>query len=163
MGTFKKRRYESPGELLSAIGRLAVKPRSLVELVTGRGKLRPEFREQIMLAVTSVNKCRYCSFVHTLVALKEGAALSEIQALLAGSIDEVEDHDKEALLYAQHWADTNGHPEVEARLRLVERYGDDQASAIETAIEAIMVGNYFGNTVDYCLHTLSGGRLARES
>jgi len=38
-----------------------------------------EFSERIMLAVTEVNGCRYCSYFHAKVALKAGMEKGEIE------------------------------------------------------------------------------------
>lgn len=161
--SFNKRRFTSPGQLLSATLEIAKRPSVMAEVVTGRGALDAKTRERVMLAVTSVNKCRYCSFVHTLLALKEGNSCAEIDELLAGAVDGVADEERDALLYAQHWADTGGNPDSEARDKLIATYGEAKARAIEGAIRAIMFGNYFGNTFDYLLYTASGVRLAAKS
>ena len=35
-------------------------------------RINKQFREKILLAVTAVNECKYCSFGHSLMALKNG-------------------------------------------------------------------------------------------
>lgn len=161
MQTYPKRRFENVAEIAGEIAFL-VRHRDLVaELATGRGQISPEFRERIMLAVTSVNVCRYCSFMHTLLARKEGLPSEEVRELLEGAVGPAPDEETEALLFAQHWAETRGVPELEARQKLVDTYGEDKARAIEVAIRAIMFGNYTGNTLDALLFTLSRGRLAK--
>lgn len=161
--SFNKRRFESIGQAARAATELIARPRTLGQLALGSPELPRPMREKIMLAVTSVNRCRYCSFVHTLAALTEGFSPGDINALLSGAVDVVEEDEREALLYAQHWADTGGQPDPGARQRMIETYGTHRTELIETAIKAIMFGNYFGNTVDALLHTLSRGRLAPES
>lgn len=44
------------------------------------------FTEKIMLAVTQVNGCRYCSYGHTKAALKEGIPEDEIARIAAGEL-----------------------------------------------------------------------------
>src|SRR3972149_658132 len=41
------------------------------------------FAEKIMLVVSSVNGCRYCSYGHSRVALAVGVSETELQSLLA--------------------------------------------------------------------------------
>ena len=61
-------------------------------------------REQVMLAVTSVNDCRYCAWAHTHLALKEGVNLSELQSQLDHSSALNDEKSATAILFAQHFA-----------------------------------------------------------
>jgi len=158
--SFHKRKFDGPGHLARDLLELAKRPRVMAKVVTGRGALDAKLREKVMLVVTSVNDCRYCAFFHTLLALKEGHSYGEVRELLAGEIEDVNEEEREALLYAQHWAARRGDPDPEARQRLVEVYGEEKTLALEGAIRAIMFGNYVGNTFDAALHVISGGRLA---
>jgi AhpD family alkylhydroperoxidase len=124
-----------------------------------RGELiDPEFRERLMLAVTAVCGCRYCSYVHARQALVEGMSSEEIEALREGVLANSPSEELPALLYAQHWAATNGRTEAAARSRVVEQYGEETVEAIELALRTIQMGNLLGNTVDYALYRLSFGR-----
>lgn len=128
------------------------------QLRAARRLLAPAFRERLMLAVTAVNQCRYCSFAHTYAALAMGLSHEEIQQLLeqryaAASEEAV------ALAYAQHWAEHDARPEPAAWARLVEVYGEPRAAAIDAILHTIRAGNLMGNTTDYLLFRLSGGRL----
>ena len=160
MHSYPKRKFESVGEVVGELAGLAGNLQPLTRLVKGNCTVSPAFRERLMLAVTSVNDCRYCSFVHSRLAFKEGFTHDEVDALLAGSVDAAPNDQGVALVYAQHWAETRGKPDPDARQKLVETYGDERARAIETAIRAIMFGNYFGNTLDSLLFGLSRGKLA---
>ncbi|MBN2604993.1 MAG: carboxymuconolactone decarboxylase family protein, partial [Bacilli bacterium] len=42
-----------------------------------------QFKERIMLAVTEVNGCELCSYVHTKVSLSSGMSASEIKQILS--------------------------------------------------------------------------------
>ena len=46
------------------------------------------FRERLMLAVTSVNECRYCARVHSVEALKHGVDQPELEQILSGEFNE---------------------------------------------------------------------------
>ncbi len=83
------------------------------------------FSERIMLAVTEVNGCRYCSYYHTSVALKAGLQEGEVQDILSGDLSSAPAEETVALLFAQHYAETEGHPEEEACQRLLETYGPE--------------------------------------
>ena len=116
------------------------------------------FRERLMLSVTSVYGCRYCCWAHTREALKSGVEEGEIAGLLAGSVDNCPEDEAIALLYAQHWADSDARPDPEAVGRLDEAYGAEKAEAINLILRMIRVGNLWGNTWDRFLYRLSFGR-----
>ena len=44
------------------------------------------FRSNIMLAVTEVNGCIYCSYYHTKIALESGTTPEEMEGLLSGEL-----------------------------------------------------------------------------
>ncbi len=111
-----------------------------------------------MLAVTEVNGCRYCSWVHTRVALREGVPDEEVRQLMGGEIGGAPEAERPALIYAQHWASTDAHPEPEPRARVVEIYGEERVLDYEMAMRLIRVGNLWGNTLDCFLYWLSWGR-----
>ena len=64
--------------------------------------------KRLMLAVTAVNGCRYCSYYHAQEALKAGLPDEELQMLLEGVVDDAPPEELPALLYAQHWAEAEG-------------------------------------------------------
>lgn len=125
-----------------------------------RGRaIDPGFRERLMLTVTEVNGCRYCSYAHARTALTAGLTEAEVTALAQGDLQSCPSDQAVALLYAQHWADTDGDPDPEARQRLIDTYGEAKASSIELVLQMIRVGNLLGNTWDYVVSRLSFGRL----
>lgn len=127
--------------------------------------LTPAFRERLMLAVTAVNDCRYCSFYHAQRALAAGISESEIRRLQSGGFSGAPAGELPAMLYAQHWAEADDAPDPEARAAFVEHYGADRAETIELVLRLIRAGNLLGNTWDYLLYRLSFGRwglTARE-
>ena len=120
------------------------------------------FRERLMLAVTAVNDCRYCSYFHAKEALRANLPESEIRLMLEGDLHQAPADELPALFYAQHWAESDGRPDPIARQTLIETYGDEKAEAIEVVLRMIRTGNLGGNTVDYWLHRLSFGRLGES-
>jgi AhpD family alkylhydroperoxidase len=157
MNRFPKRFYRNPIHLLQDLAHLlthAPRTRALV-----RGSISPAFRERLMMAVTSVNACRYCAYFHTQVALVSGVSHDEAAQILGGIVDRAPENEIPALLYAQHWAEMNAQPDPAARNKLIETYGSDTAQAIEYVLRMIRVGNLLGNTTDYILYRLSFGRL----
>ena len=154
---FDRRTYGSPKEFFADMFFLARNTRRSRRAMRGTD-ISGAFRERIMLAVTSVYGCRYCSWVHTREALRNRVEEDEISSLLTGSVDGCPEDEAVALLYAQHWADSNGRPDPEAVGRLEEAYGSDKAQAIEVVLHMIRLGNLTGNTWDRFLDRISFGR-----
>ena len=157
MDKFRRRTYPGPGSLLRDV-RAIVADRGLLR-VTMRGGLDPAFRERLMLVVTGVNGCRYCSYAHARQALAEGLSPEEIARLGDGTLEGSPTGEIPALLYAQHWAETDGAPDPEARAAVQKAYGDETLARIEIVLRVIRVGNLLGNTWDYLLHRITFGRF----
>ena len=111
-----------------------------------------------MLAVISVEGCRYCSFLHSKLALKGGVEADEIRQLLSGEFKECPEDEVIAILYAQHWAESNACPDPEASRKLLEQYGSEKANAIHLMLRMIRLGNLLGNTWDYFLYLTTLGK-----
>ena len=129
------------------------------QLQLARTQLTPAFRERPMLAVTAVNRYRYCSFAHTRMALAAGVSNAEIARILNQTLDDCPPDEAPALTYAYHWAETDATPEAAARERLFCEYGVLRAGAIEAVLRMIRMGNLVSNTFDYPLFRISGGRF----
>lgn len=121
--------------------------------------LDPAFRERLMLAVTQVNGCRMCSYAHSRMALSAGLSQADVDELAAGEFAGSPPDEVPALLYAQHWAESDASPDPEVRQQIIERYGEAKTSQIELVLQMIRVGNLMGNTWDYLLYWISRGRL----
>lgn len=118
------------------------------------GRVDRVFAERIMLAVTRVNDCRYCSYAHTRVASAAGVPAADIQDLLAGDMGRLPEGELVALTFAQHYAESNGNPDAGAVKRLEEVYGPDTARDIVSHCRMITMGNLLGNTFDALLSRL---------
>jgi AhpD family alkylhydroperoxidase len=158
MREFRRRIYRGPKALLVDLRALLSRRQALRAAMRGEN-LDRAFRERLMLMVTGVNQCRYCSYVHAREALAAGVPSEQIEALAAGAFGENPPHEAPALLYAQHWAEADGRPDPEARRRVLERYGEQRVGSIEAILLMIRMANLLGNTVDYLLYRVSFGRL----
>lgn len=157
MTEFRRRIYGSLFEVVADI-KIPLVRRDQMKLLM-RGKLiDAAFRERLMLAVTAVNGCRYCSYLHARRALVEGMSSEEVEALRSGELANSPPEELPALLYAQHWAETRGKPDPAARRRVIEQYGREKVDAVELTLQMIQMGNLLGNTLDYMLYRVSFGR-----
>lgn len=158
MNKFSRRTYRSLRDFYADM-RYILENRSLLRKGTREGLVSYAFRERLMLVVTEVNGCRYCSYYHAQEALKAGISKEELKELLVGCIPEgAPEGESLALLYAQHWAENDAHPDPDAQRRLLEDYGKEKADAIQIILRVIRMGNLLGNTGDYWLYRLSFGR-----
>jgi AhpD family alkylhydroperoxidase len=156
MKQYNRRLYKSFGDFVADMRLVMSQRKNIRGMMRG---LNPAFRERIFLAVTQVNGCRYCSYYHAQQALLNGVSNEEIRELDDGLLDRCPQEELTALFYAQHWAESDAHPDKEARLRLVETYGEETTSQIDLALRMIRIGNLTGNLLDYILFRLSFGLI----
>ncbi|MFZ2414338.1 MAG: carboxymuconolactone decarboxylase family protein [Candidatus Cryosericum sp.] len=128
-----------------------------------RGEMSSEFIERIMLAVTEVNGCEVCSYGHTKMALEQGMSSEEIQKLLTGATDSIPTDEVKAVLFAQHYADTRGHPSAASWQQIVDTYGTSKALGILGATRAIMFGNAYGIPLSAFRNRLLGRPIKKSS
>ncbi len=121
------------------------------------------FSESISLAVTQVNGCKLCSYAHAKNALKAGMSQEEVEYLLAGGFDNAPKEQLEALLFAQHYADTIGNPDPEAVQKLQNTYEQEKTKDIMSHILIIMLANLHGNTLEAFKLRLKGQGIEGSS
>ena len=158
MKAFNRRIYHSLPAFIIDLKAIMAQRDQMKPLMRG-DLIDAAFRERLMLAVTAVNGCSYCSYAHARQALVEGIDSDEVKALQDGVVENSPGEELPALLYAQHWAETGGKTDPAARERIIELYNEDTVNAIELALRTIQMGNLLGNTLDYVLYRLSFGRL----
>ncbi len=161
MNEFRRRIYHNLGEILTDF-RAIWSQRDILREAMRENGLDPAFRERLMLVVTGVNGCRYCSYAHAREALSEGIDQKEIDALGEGMFEGSPSEEVPALLYAQHWAEMDGDPEPGVREQIRQRYGKRTLEQMEIALRMIRMGNLLGNTFDYILYRVSFGHWGQK-
>jgi AhpD family alkylhydroperoxidase len=126
------------------------------------GSVGKAFAEKIMLVVTGVNGCRYCSYAHSRAALSAGVPEIELQRLLALDLGTFPEDEVIALTFAQHFAESRCCPDPAAWERLTTYYGNETANDILAYLRMITFGNLLGNTFDALLSRIVG-KPAQES
>ena len=106
--------------------------------------LSKEFVERLMLAVTQVNGCEACSYAHTKMAIEQGMSIEEINSFLTGSSEFIKEEEAPAILFAQHYADTEGQPDCDVYRKIIETYGREKTEVILSAIQVMTFGNIIG-------------------
>ena len=154
---FNKRLYPNFGEFFSDLGFILKRSEKMKVLMRG-AVIDDRFRERLMMAVTEVNGCRYCSHYHAQLALSAGVSPQELHAIGEMCFEHSPEEQQAALLYAQHWAESGAHPEPDAVECLRREYTPEQVKLIELCLRTIRVGNLSGNLFDYILFKLSFGK-----
>jgi AhpD family alkylhydroperoxidase len=154
---FKKRTYKNLRDVFSDLW-FPIRNRSGLREITRKRLISCAFRERLMLAVTAVNGCRYCSYFHAKQALKTGIAAEEISTLLSGEVANCPRDEAVAVIYAQYWAESDARPDQEAVRRLQQTYGREKVEAIHLILRMIRMANLLGNSWDYLIYRMSFGR-----
>ena len=121
------------------------------------------FSESVSLAVTQVNGCKLCSYAHAKNALKAGMTEEEVEFLLSGGFDNAPKEQLEALLFAQHYAETKGNPDPEIKQKLFDIYGEEKTKDIMSRILIITLSNLHGNTMEAFKLRLKGKGVENSS
>lgn len=113
-----------------------------------------KFKERIMLAVTEVNGCIMCSYVHTKLSLKAGLSNKDIKDILSGDLEGVPEDEALAVLFAKDYA--FNHEKIDPLFydKLEKSYGIRKARAILGAIEFITMTNSIGVSLALLKNTL---------
>jgi len=154
---FKKRTFKNPKEFFSEQW-FAIRNLKRWKEAADKGLISASFQERLMMALTAVSGCRFCSYIHAKQALKSGLAPEEISQLLSGDVANCPEEEAVAIIYTQHWAETDAHPDPEAVQKLQQTYGVEKTEAIHLILRMIRIGNLFGNSWDYLLYRISRGK-----
>jgi AhpD family alkylhydroperoxidase len=121
------------------------------------------FTEKIMSVTTAVNGCVYCSWFHAKQAVACGISEQEVKDMMNLQFQaNANEFELVALLYAQHFAETNRTPDADMTTKLFDYYGDKTANDIILVIRMIFFGNLYGNTWDAVISRFKG-RPAKSS
>jgi AhpD family alkylhydroperoxidase len=161
MNRFKKRYYRSPKDFLADLW-FPLRNRKKLGKAMSDGPVSPAFRERIMLAVTGVNGCRYCSYFHARQAVKSDMPPAEISRLLEGDVSDCPAGEAVAIAYALHWAETGGKPEPDVEKKLLETYEPAMVDDVHVILRMIRLGNLTGNTLDYLIYRLTFGKCRAD-
>jgi len=127
-------------------------------------RISKSFATKIMLTVTTVNGCRYCSWFHTNMLYLEGVAGDEIGRILNLQFHErIDAGEIVGLTYAHHYASTDRNPDPVCTQRLYDFYGRERAEDIMRYINFVYFANLAGNTFDAFLSRLRGKKAPESS
>ena len=108
----------------------------------GAGRLSPQLREQIAVAVSAANECTYCTSAHTLLGRKFGADEAELKANLQGASSDPKT--EAALQFARLIIANRGWVRDEDLDRVrAAGYGEAEIVEIVAAVAITTFPNYF--------------------
>jgi len=146
------RRLSGVSEYFQNFGRV-FRAMSSISRTPAENRISPELSEKLMLAVSGVNKCVNCSYLHTRTALEKGVSMDEIRQLLSGEYRGASPEEIQAVLFAQHFAETKGNVSPEAEARVVESLGAGKTAHLSAYLLSVLFGNLCSNTVYYYTHS----------
>ena len=95
----------SPWEAAADIATLWMRAPVLAGVYLGR-MLDPGLRERIMVAVSRVNACAGCTWVHERWVLRAGVSAAELEAIGLGDLARLDERSRAAVVYAAAWPRT---------------------------------------------------------
>ena len=132
---------------------------------TVRPKTSAALREKVMLAVTSINDCRLCSWGHSHWAMANGVPLEEVNQILGQDVASLEAKDPAeaaAILVARHYAEHQEQIDPASIENLKKHYSDAQVTEILAYVRSITFGNLNGNSLESVLERIRGGKESRS-
>jgi AhpD family alkylhydroperoxidase len=121
-----------------------------------RGGLDPQLRERVMVAVSCVNSCRGCTFVHERLASRAGVSSEELEAIDLGDLGVLDDRSRAAVAYAAALAESRFRGPIPADLLAsgTDQLGMDEIAAIDAVARAMALANLFANTAEELIDRL---------
>jgi AhpD family alkylhydroperoxidase len=143
------RTFASPVEWARDVVGLAVRSGPLAAVYL-RGRLDARLRERVMVAVSRVNACGGCTFVHERWALRTGVSSEELQAIGLGELAVLDERSRAAVVYASALAEGRfrGSIAPEVAAVVAERLSMDEMSAIEAVARLMALANLSVSTAE---------------
>lgn len=113
-----------------------------------------KFKERIMLAVTEVNGCELCSFVHTKIALSSGMTEENIAKILNNDSTAIPEYEAVGVMFGQNYAYSHEQQDPLIIKRLMDNYGFETTKAIVASAEMITMTNGMGISMHLFLNRL---------
>lgn len=133
--------FASPADAAREVAGVLRHGRALADVYL-RGRLSADERERIMVAVSRVNACEGCTFVHERWALRAGATEDELRALELGDLSGLDARGRAAVVYASARAEARFRPPASADADAARRHlTPRELSAVEGVARAITLAN----------------------
>ena len=136
------RTFTSPWEAAADIAGLWMRAPALAGVYLGR-RLDPGLRERIMFAVSRVNACAGCTWVHERWALRAGVSAAELEAIGLGDLARLDDRSRAAVIYAAALAENRfrGIPDRELAVLARRHLTAAELRAVEAVARLMAAAN----------------------
>lgn len=143
------RTFASPTDAIRDLAGVVRRARLLTNAYL-RGGLDPDLRERVMFAVSRVNSCRGCTFVHERWAGRAGVSPEDLEAIVMGDLGTLGERDRAAVVYAAALAETRFRGPIPADLAAgaADRLAPDELAALDAVARAMALANLSVNTVE---------------
>jgi AhpD family alkylhydroperoxidase len=121
------------------------------------GRLDPELREHVMVAVSRVNACRGCTFVHERWALRAGATAADLEAIGLGDLAPLDERSRAAIVYATALAETGftGPAPPDVAAAAARHLTPSELESVEAVARAMTLANLSVSTFEALAARLS--------
>ncbi len=151
-----KQKTATLNQLLGHGGHLLMAPGSLYGMLISK-RIDPAFREEIMVAVATLNACKYCNFAHHDFALQAGVSKEDLAQLEGIDIAEYDERKFLAITYARELANKNfGEINKDLEVTFKSEYDITERSDIHTTARMIMLFSLLCNTADSFIERVQG-------
>ena len=118
-----------------------------------------------MVAVSHVNSCRGCSFVHERWAGRAGVTTEDLRAIGFGDLGTLDDRDRAAVAYAAALAQGRFRQPIDADLADNARrhLTPEELAAVDAVARAMAVANLSANTVEALVGRLRGAKAGESA
>lgn len=113
-----------------------------------------------MVAVSTVNSCRGCTFVHERLADRAGVTAEDLRAIGLGDLGDLDERSRAAVAYAAAMAEARFRGPVAAELaaNAGDQLSADELAAVDAVARAIAVANLSANTIEELFARLRAGQ-----
>ncbi len=119
-----------------------------------------------MVAVSRVNSCRGCTFVHERMASRAGVSSEDLQTIGLGDLGALDDRSGAAVAYAAGLAETRFRGPIAADLAAAaaDQLSPDERAAVDAVARGMAFANLSANTAEGLIHRLrSTARLKSDA
>ncbi|RDI63329.1 carboxymuconolactone decarboxylase family protein [Nocardia pseudobrasiliensis] len=155
---FRKRFYTLPQ--LVADMRVLAGRRADLRAIFEQQRMDPLLREQVTLAVSEVNGCGFCTYIHQETALAAGADIRELAAFAGLDPETVDEDHVIAIMWAQSRAEAGmGEAGEHLERAVTQRFTAQQRRDLDTVIRWMTLSNLAGNTLEALIRRVRGRKV----
>lgn len=152
----KAHRTGSVRELLGHALQLGLSAESMIDVFVTR-RMDPTLREEVMVAVATLNACKYCSYAHHDFALNAGVSNAELAQLEGIEEEHFDERKFLAIAYARELvAKDFGRLSPRLEREAKAAYSMKERANIQTAARFMMLSSLLCNTADAFVERLGG-------